>query len=218
MMPDQTPGQRPAPSPAEGHEVNEALGADQVPEAPAGSTAATETSATAQSDAPRSYAKPKELMLMSVIVVVDQLTKEIVRRTLPLQGEPAQIIPGFLDLTHVQNTGAAFGLLNAADFPYKAAVMIGIAGMALIAIAAYATQLGFHERLARLGLALILGGAFGNLIDRAVFGHVVDFVDVYWGTAHFWAFNVADAAITIGAIFVLLDMIGLGRSHASHPV
>jgi len=108
--------------------------------------------------------------------------------------------------------------LNAADFPYKAAVMIGIAGMALLAITAYATQLGFHERLARFGLALILGGAFGNLIDRALFGHVVDFVDVYWGAAHFWAFNVADAAITVGAIFVLLDMIGLGRTHASHPV
>jgi signal peptidase II len=167
---------------------------------------------------PRTYARPTELMIMTVIVVVDQLTKEIVRRTLPLHGEPAQLIPGLLDLTHVQNTGAAFGLLNAADFPYKAAVMIGIAGMALIAIAAYATQLGFHERLARVGLSLILGGAFGNLIDRAVFGHVVDFVDVYWGTAHFWAFNVADAAITVGAILVLLDMIGLGRSHASHSV
>ena len=166
----------------------------------------------------RAYARPTELIVMAVIVVVDQLTKEIVRRTLPLHGEPAQIIPGFLDLTHVQNTGAAFGLLNAADFPYKAAVMIGIAGMALVAIAAYATQLGFHERLARVGLSLILGGAFGNLIDRAVFGHVVDFVDVYWDTAHFWAFNVADAAITIGAVLVLLDMIGLGRSHASHPV
>jgi signal peptidase II len=167
---------------------------------------------------PRNYARPTELMIMAVIVAVDQLTKEIVRRTLPLHGEPAQIIPGFLDLTHVQNTGAAFGLLNAAEFPYKAAVMIGIAGMALVAIAAYATQLGFHERLARVGLSLILGGAFGNLIDRAVFGHVVDFVDVYWDTAHFWAFNVADAAITIGAVLVLLDMIGLGRSHASHPV
>jgi signal peptidase II len=174
--------------------------------------------AVAEADPSGTYAQPTELIIMGAIVVIDQLTKEIVRRTLPLHGEPAQIIPGFLDLTHVQNTGAAFGLLNAADFPYKAAVMIGIAGMALIAIAAYATQLGFHERLARLGLALILGGAFGNLIDRAVFGHVVDFVDVYWGAAHFWAFNVADAAITIGATLVLLDMIGLGRSHASHPV
>lgn len=174
--------------------------------------------APAEAAAAQPYARPTELFIMGGIVVVDQLTKEIVRRTLPLHGEPAQIIPGFLDLTHVQNTGAAFGLLNAADFPYKAAVMIGIAGMALIAIAAYATQLGFHERLARLGLALILGGAFGNLIDRAIFGHVVDFVDVYWGNAHFWAFNVADAAITIGAALVLLDMVGLGRSHASHPV
>lgn len=164
------------------------------------------------------YARPTELMIIATVVGIDQLTKEIVRRTLPLHGEPAQIIPGLLDLTHVQNTGAAFGLLNAADFPYKAAVMIGIAGMALIAIAVYAAQLGFHERLARVGLSLILGGAFGNLIDRAVFGHVVDFVDVYWGTAHFWAFNVADAAITSGAILVLLDMIGLGRSHASHSV
>jgi signal peptidase II len=128
------------------------------------------------------------------------------------------VIPGLLDLTHVQNTGAAFGLLNAAEFPYKPAVMIGIAAIALVAIAAYRAQLGFHERLARFGLSLILGGAFGNLIDRAVVGHVVDFVDVYWGTSHFWAFNVADAAITSGASLVLLDMIGLGRQHASHTV
>jgi signal peptidase II len=96
--------------------------------------------------------------------------------------------------------------------------MIGIASIALVAIAAYATQLGFHERLARLGLSLILGGAFGNLIDRAVAGYVVDFVDVYWGTSHFWAFNVADAAISTGAVLVLLDMIGLGRQHASHSL
>jgi signal peptidase II len=176
-------------------------------------TAPIETGATAGV-----YARPVELAIIGGIVAFDQITKEIVRRTLPLHGEPAQVIPGLLDLTHVQNTGAAFGLLNAADFPYKTAVMIAVAGIALLAIAAYATQLGFHERVARMGLSLILGGAFGNLIDRAVAGHVVDFVDVYWGTTHFWAFNVADAAITIGAILVLLDMIGLGRRHVSHPV
>src|SRR6185312_4235884 len=109
-------------------------------------------------------------------------------------------------------------LLNAADFPYKPFVMIAIAAIALVAIAAYATQLGFHERMARFGLALILGGAFGNLIDRAIAGYVVDFVDVYWGNTQFWAVNVADSAITIGAIVVLLDMIGIGRQHASPPV
>jgi signal peptidase II len=164
-----------------------------------------------------SLARPYELATLLGIVVLDQITKAAVRATLPL-GDSRPIIDGFLDLTHVQNTGAAFGLLNAADFPYKPLVMIGIATLALVAIAVYASQLGFHERLARFGLALILGGAFGNLIDRALVGHVVDFVDVYWGSAHFWAFNVADAAITVGAAFVLLDMIGFRRTHASNPV
>ena len=165
----------------------------------------------------RGYARPVEIVSILSVLAVDQLTKQVVRHLLPLH-DSVKIIPGFLDFTHVQNTGAAFGLLNAADFPYKPAVMIGIAAIALVAIAAYGAQLGFHERLARFGLSLILGGAFGNLIDRAVVGYVVDFVDVYWGDAHFWAFNVADAAISIGAVLVLLDMIGLGRHHASHPV
>ena len=211
MIPDGRPqtGSQVSPQVSDVPSTDQVLAAANPFSAPPPAAEATE---------PRPYAKPIELIIIAAVVIVDQLTKEIVRRTLPLHGEPVQLIPGFLDLTHVQNTGAAFGLLNAADFPYKAAVMIGIACMALVAIAAYATQLGFHERLARVGLALILGGAFGNLIDRALFGHVVDFVDVYWGAAHFWAFNVADAAITVGAILVLLDMIGLGRRHASHPV
>ena len=168
-------------------------------------------------EAPASFARPAEIITILSVVGVDQLTKLIVRQIVPLH-EAINVIPGLLDFTHVQNTGAAFGLFNAAEFAYKPAVMIAIAAVALIAIAAYGAQLGFHERMARLGLSLILGGAFGNLIDRALIGHVVDFVDVYWGNSHFWAFNVADAAITIGAILVLLDMIGLGRRHASHPV
>jgi signal peptidase II len=179
----------------------------------------SETMEGAATAPPRSrpYARPVELMTIGAVVALDQLTKEIVRRTVGLY-DRHPIIDGLLDITHVQNTGAAFGILNAAEFPYKAVVMIGIAAIALVAIAAYATQLGFHERFARFGLSLILGGAFGNLIDRAVSGYVVDFVDIYWGVAHFWAFNVADAAITTGAVLVLLDMIGLGRQHASHSV
>ena len=164
------------------------------------------------------FARPTELVTIAVIVILDQVTKAMVRANLPL-GDSRTVIPGFLDLAHVQNTGAAFGMLNNVDFAYKPIVMVGIAFVALLAIAAYGTQLGFHDRLARAGLALILGGAFGNLIDRAVAGHVVDFVDVYWGSYHFWAFNVADAAITVGAIFVILDTFGLGHPrHASHPV
>lgn len=163
------------------------------------------------------FARPFELGAMALIVILDQLTKLIVRKSLAL-GESHNLIPGFLDLTHVQNTGMAFGLLNSFDFPYKAAVMIAVAAFALVAIAAYGTQLGFHDRLARVGLALILGGAFGNLADRALSGFVVDFVDVYWNNVHFWAFNVADAAISIGAVLVLLDMFGLGRRHAPDTV
>ena len=163
------------------------------------------------------FARPSELSLFAAIIILDQVTKSVVRSRLQF-GESRTVIPGLLDLTHVQNTGAAFGLLNDVDFPYKPVVMIVVALLALLAIAAYATQLGFQDRLARLGLALILGGAFGNLIDRAVAGHVLDFVDVYWRDVHFWAFNVADAAITAGAILVILDTLGLGRRHASHPV
>jgi signal peptidase II len=187
------------------------------PETIAGSETPSPPAPNEAETAQARFARPAELITILAVIGVDQLTKQIVRQMVPLH-ETVNVIPGLLDLTHVQNTGAAFGLLNAAEFPYKPAVMIVIAAIALIAIAAYGAQLGFHERMARLGLSLILGGAFGNLIDRALVGHVVDFVDVYWRSSHFWAFNVADAAITIGAILVLLDMIGLGRHHASHPV
>jgi signal peptidase II len=166
---------------------------------------------------PAPLVSPLEVIAIGTIVVADQITKFIVRSTIPLYAKHV-IIPSLLDVTHVQNTGAAFGLMNAADFPYKSAVMIAIAVLALVAISIYARQLGAHERLSRYGLALILGGAFGNLIDRAIAGYVVDFVDVYWGDAHFWAFNVADAAITVGAILVLLEMVGIGRRHASRTV
>ena len=163
------------------------------------------------------FARPFELGAIALVVVLDQLTKALVRANLPL-GDSLTIIPGLLDLAHVQNTGAAFGMLNDVDFPYKSVVIVTIAAIALLAIAAYGAQLGFHDRIARLGLAMILGGAFGNLLDRAIAGHVVDFVDIYWHDVHFWAFNVADAAITGGAILVILDTIGFGRTHASHPV
>ena len=179
------------------------------------------TTDTPLADSPPStrdrFARPFELSAIAIVIVLDQITKALVRSNLSL-GESRTVIPGLIDLVHVQNTGAAFGMLNTIDFPYKPLVMVAIAGLALLAIAAYGAQLGFHDRRARFGLALILGGAFGNLIDRAAAGHVVDFVDVYWGDVHFWAFNVADSAITVGAVLVILDTLGLGRRHASDPV
>jgi signal peptidase II len=155
--------------------------------------------------APRSL----EIWVPIVVVVLDQLTKAVVRSRLPLHAS-ITIIPGFMDFTHVRNTGAAFGILNASTFPFKAALIGVIAVAALIGVGMYAASLARHELLARTGLALIIGGAAGNLIDRVIVGSVVDFVDVYWRTYHFWAFNIADSAITVGATVMILDMLGIG--------
>jgi signal peptidase II len=151
-----------------------------------------------------------EVWIAAAIVVLDQATKAIVKSGLPLH-ESVTVIPGFFDLTHVRNTGAAFGMLNNIDFAYKAAVMVVVALVALGAVASYALTLPATQRIARYGLALILGGAIGNLIDRAAMGYVVDFVDVYWRGVHFWAFNVADSAISVGVALMLLDVLGVGR-------
>ena len=151
-----------------------------------------------------------EIWIAAAIVVLDQATKAMVKFRLPLH-ESVTVIPGFFDFTHVRNTGAAFGMLNNMDFAFKPAVMVIVALVALGAVASYALTLPATQRIARYGLALILGGAIGNLIDRATMGYVVDFVDVYWRGVHFWAFNVADSAITVGVALMLLDVLGVGR-------
>ena len=152
-------------------------------------------------------------VLASVVVslaVLDQATKAIVRATLPLYDSIA-LIPGFVSFTHVRNTGAAFGLLSRVEFPFKPAVMTLIALAALVAIVIYGIRTTTQQPVAQMGLALVVGGAVGNLIDRVTAGHVVDFVDVYWRSWHFWAFNVADAGITIGAALLIVDMIWIDR-------
>ena len=164
----------------------------------------------------RALLKPSLLVTAALIVLADQATKALVAAALPLY-DSVTIVPGLLDFTHVRNTGAAFGLLNSADMPMKWAVMVGMAVVAIVAIGAYGATLRADENVARWGLALVLGGAIGNLIDRARLGYVLDFVDFYSGTWHFWAFNVADAAITVGAILVIFDLLGL-RRNASHTV
>lgn len=151
-----------------------------------------------------------EPWLVAAVVALDQGTKALIRAYLPLH-DSYPVVAGFLNLTHVQNTGAAFGLLNDVDFAYKTVVVAAFAAAALVGIAIFASTLGRHEVLARTGLALILGGAAGNLIDRVTAGAVVDFIDVIFGSWHFWAFNVADAAITVGVCAMFLDMFGLGR-------
>ena len=164
-------------------------------------------------------AKPRqrELWIAALIVVLDQATKALVRERLAVD-ESVTIIPGFFDLTRVHNTGTAFGFMNGMDFPFKTMVLAVVALGALAGLAMYAASLPYQQWLARTGLALILGGAAGNLIDRVAAGYVVDFVDVYWSGWHFWAFNVADAAITVGVALMILDLLGMGTHHVSRTV
>lgn len=157
-----------------------------------------------------------ELYVAVIVVILDQITKALVRPALALH-ESVVVIPGYLDLTRVHNTGAAFGMLNSVEFPFKPAVLSLVAVIALGGVAWYAATVPLGDRLARVGIAGVLGGAIGNLIDRAKDGYVLDFVDAYWHGWHFWAFNVADAAISVGVVFMILDILGVGR-RASHPV
>ena len=152
-----------------------------------------------------------ELWIAGVIVALDQAAKALVRSRFELH-DSVEVIPGFFNLTRVHNYGAAFGLMNAADFPFKTALLSIVVAVALSALTLYAATLPVEQRLARVGLGLIVGGAAGNLIDRLGAGYVVDFVDVYWRGWHFWAFNVADAAITIGVGFMILDLLDM-RTH-----
>lgn len=147
-----------------------------------------------------------ELVTTAVVVVLDQLTKALVRGRFALH-DSVDVVPGWLSLTRVHNTGAAFGMLNGVDFPFKTVVISLVALGALAGVAWYAASLPAEQRVARFGIALVLGGAVGNLIDRATAGYVLDFVDAYWNDWHFWAFNVADAAITVGVILMLLDVV-----------
>lgn len=156
--------------------------------------------------------------LSAAVIAADQISKALVRAWLPLF-DSVQVIPGLVDFTHVQNRGVAFGILNdsAMDPRLKAVTTSALAGLALFGIGLYARHVRREERLARVGLSLILGGAVGNLADRMRAQYVVDFVDVYWNHWHFWAFNVADASITIGAVLIFVDLL-LVTPHASHSV
>lgn len=165
---------------------------------------------------PRLAERRLELTIVLTVVVLDQITKMLVRNALSLH-QSIEVVPELLSLTRVHNTGAAFGLLNGVDFAFKAVVMSVVALAALGGVAWYAATVPLQDVLARAGMAGVVGGAVGNLIDRATAGYVLDFVDAYWNDWHFWAFNVADAAITIGVGCMILDILGLGR-RASNSV
>ncbi|MDK9707676.1 MAG: signal peptidase II [Desulforhopalus sp.] len=138
-------------------------------------------------------------------IVLDQLTKAWVIGYLRLY-ESVEIIPGFFNLVYVTNTGAAFSMLANFDSPWRHYFFLGIGLIALIGLTVAYWKLRKVSRYYSLALALIAGGAAGNLIDRVRFGAVIDFLDFYVGRYHWPAFNVADSAICVGAgLFLVVN-------------
>jgi signal peptidase II len=145
------------------------------------------------------------LILSLVIIVADAWTKWLVASRIDLH-ESIPLIPDFLQLVHVRNTGAAFGIGANADSAIVPLLLnLGAIGVFFVVVA-YAFRAAVTDRILQTGLHLILGGAIGNLIDRFRLHYVVDFVDVFVKSHHWPAFNVADSAICIGIGLLFLDM------------
>ena len=146
------------------------------------------------------------LLLVVAVVVLDQLTKALVVSKIALH-DYIPLVDGLASLSHVRNHGAAFGLLADWDLPYQSLLLSLLSLAALGAIATYFVRLPAAARLPRLALALVLGGAVGNVIDRLRLGYVVDFVHVYWREHQWPDFNVADSAITVGVTLLVIDIL-----------
>ena len=146
------------------------------------------------------------LVIAGIVVVIDQLVKVIVLDRLPV-GAPIHVVDGLLALTLVMNPGLAFGLLGTLDSAWRW-VVAALSIIALLVLARVALRvLPTGGAAGVVAIGLIFGGAVGNLIDRARFGAVVDFVDVHWRGWHWPAFNVADSAITVGVALLALRLI-----------
>jgi signal peptidase II len=148
------------------------------------------------------------LCLSFGIVLFDQITKHLVELRIPY-GHAIPVIAGFFDLSHVHNTGAAWGMLQGLNH-WLVALSIVMLGMMIV----FRKHFISDSLLSRVAAGLILGGIVGNLLDRLRNGHVVDFLDFHWGAHAFPAFNVADSAICVG---VVLYMIFQSRHHENLP-
>jgi signal peptidase II len=160
----------------------------------------------------RDFNMLKWLWLSLLAIILDQVSKLAIAGSMQLY-QSIQIMPYF-NLTYVHNTGAAFSFLSEAG-GWQRWFFAGLALVISIVITVWLARLKQHETLLAIALALVLGGAIGNLIDRLAYGYVIDFLDVYYQTWHWPAFNIADSAITLGVILMLVESFGLVKSEDS---
>ena len=145
-------------------------------------------------------------VLAAAVVVLDQFTKLLVLSWIPLHGSVA-VVPGFFDLTHLYNTGGAFGFLAGKGSLFKHLFFMTASAVAMGMIIYLYWKTPRDFRFLRVGLSLILGGALGNVIDRVRLGKVVDFLDVHFQDLHWPAFNIADSAITVGILIFVYHLL-----------
>lgn len=148
------------------------------------------------------------LLVSLLVIVADRFSKIFVQHSISVL-DSISVFQGWVRIIHTENPGAAFGMLAEGNVLIRMAVLIGISTIVLIFVARALWSRGtsFTATLTRVGLALILGGAIGNLYDRIVHGTVTDFIEVYHGSWSFPAFNVADSAITVGAFLLLIELV-----------
>lgn len=145
-------------------------------------------------------------LIALLVVVLDRVSKWLVSVNVTLH-DSVSVLPGFLRITHVQNSGAAFGLFAESPSEWKVAILILFSILALAVVSALLWKNSHSMSTTGVGLSLILGGALGNLWDRLLAGHVVDFLDFYLGSYHWPAFNIADSAIVIGALLLVAEIL-----------
>jgi signal peptidase II len=146
------------------------------------------------------------LAIAAAVLLLDQGTKAWVLQNLP-GAPPLTVVPGFFDLTFSRNTGGVFGLLAGAPSFGRRAFFVGATAVALGVIVVFLRRWGRESRLLTVSLALVAGGAVGNLVDRLRFGSVVDFIDWHWRSYHWYTFNVADSGISVGAVLLILHSL-----------
>jgi signal peptidase II len=140
------------------------------------------------------------------VIFLDQISKQLVLHALGLH-EKVAVIPGFFDLVHVRNRGMAFGLLNRPEVDLTFYVLVATTIGVVLLMLFWFTRIEREDGRVLFCLSLIIGGAVGNLIDRLRFKEVVDFLDFYIGAYHWPAFNVADSAITVGALWLAVHVV-----------
>ena len=145
-------------------------------------------------------------VISSSLIVVDQYTKFMITLHIPLSYS-INVVEGFFNLTHVRNSGVAFGIFSEQNSQLKPYLLIFVSIIAIIAILVIFHQTEREKRLVQGGLVLVFSGAIGNLIDRVLHKEVIDFIDIFFNNRHWPAFNVADACITIGVMLLAADLL-----------